>query len=69
MAWEFVEHNFCLFQLQIKICTDGDAHMIPMYNESYCRVDPGYVKRGAEIQKGGGLGGWYNPKIVQNNLK
>ena len=33
-------------------------------NQNIAGVDPGYVKRGAEIQKGG-AGGWYNPKIAQ----
>ena len=27
-------------------------------------ADPGYVKRGGRDPKGGGAGGWYNPKIA-----
>ena len=41
--------------------------MMNVHNTDACDMagaDPGYVKRGAEIQKGG-PGGWYNPKIAQ----
>ena len=51
---------------------------MPLFNESvnlkiiclliYPGADPGFVKRGGKIQKGG-PGGWYNLKIAQTYPK